>query len=833
MLLSKEKEEPGRRTQDATESRPSGALKLVVQNGPRKGLSVDFAVGATLTIGSSRQSGLHLKDPAVAWGHARLSWENDAVFLEDLGSPRGTLVNGERVDRGPLYPNDVLTIGHTEVAFEGETIPIDESAVAAELGAAHEELEGLRAELTAATAARDEALAALDGAVAARDEAIAERDGVFDKSKATEAERETERKETQRLREALGRVKKEHDQAAGKLDRAQKKRDTLGDELHQMRKARESAEARLAHAEEERLQLCGELNLAQEKHVALRQQHAATLQLRRRDREKRRSAEQRALATEAGATGAQNEVARLSAELDSSRRRGSALEDRLCEVDRERERLGQQLAALDGKVGELQSRVEKADTRAVELEASVKSEREETQRLTVEVQLQRAQLDRANADLKEAQNDLNTTRESAESSRQDALEEIERQRASVTLLERELSLLTSRETDHVAESRRLQQQLDEVLNHREQLVEQLTEASADNELLTAQGQEADLQIESLRETVVRLETEHAQRIVDLQGEWGGKVTEISAELDAASVRNSLQVSQLERSCAELAIERDQLNERAREADERIQLLIEEREVLRAQLSQEEHRLLDLKDSHAQVNSRLGVMEAASRASDERYAELREALEERDAQFAALEEHSDRQSQQRIGLEAMSIELLHETEELRERASCWDVERASVRKQYVDLTNELDRVRQRLQENESVYRSELDDLRGREESAGARTTSLRVDLERLRGQHAEDLLALETLRASSTQLETEVVILRGQLEELKGVVEEKRQSLRAEKERSRRRSGEEAARILREKRKLEALVRGTFSSEGLSDRRASDSSTANASAVTPP
>ena len=160
---------------------------------------------------------------------------------------------------------------------------------------------------------------------------------------------------------------------------------------------------------------------------------------------------------------------------------------------------------------------------------------------------------------------------------------------------------------------------------------------------------------------------------------------------------------------------------------------------------------------------------------------------------------------------MSIELLHETEELRERASCWDVERASVRKQYVDLTNELDRVRQRLQENESVYRSELDDLRGREESAGARTTSLRVDLERLRGQHAEDLLALETLRASSTQLETEVVILRGQLEELKGVVEEKRQSLRAEKERSRRRSGEEAARILREKRKLEALVRGTFSS----------------------
>jgi len=74
---------------------PAGTIKTVGRAVP-----ADFIVDATL----------------ISRVHCRLDAGNqDGLGVEDLGSTNGTLVNGERVERGLLQTGDILTIGR--VAF--------------------------------------------------------------------------------------------------------------------------------------------------------------------------------------------------------------------------------------------------------------------------------------------------------------------------------------------------------------------------------------------------------------------------------------------------------------------------------------------------------------------------------------------------------------------------------------------------------------------------------------------------------------------------------------------------------------------------------------------
>ena len=50
--------------------------------------------------------------PAISRAQARLSHTGDAVKLEDLGSPNGTFVGGQRIDRPVLLASgDIVTLG--------------------------------------------------------------------------------------------------------------------------------------------------------------------------------------------------------------------------------------------------------------------------------------------------------------------------------------------------------------------------------------------------------------------------------------------------------------------------------------------------------------------------------------------------------------------------------------------------------------------------------------------------------------------------------------------------------------------------------------------------
>lgn len=56
--------------------------------------------GASLTVGRTRASKLHIKDPAVSENHAELRWVGDQWAMTDVGSSNGSAVNGRKLSEG-------------------------------------------------------------------------------------------------------------------------------------------------------------------------------------------------------------------------------------------------------------------------------------------------------------------------------------------------------------------------------------------------------------------------------------------------------------------------------------------------------------------------------------------------------------------------------------------------------------------------------------------------------------------------------------------------------------------------------------------------------------
>jgi len=76
-----------------------------------------------IIVGRSSDLDMVLVEEMVSRKHARISYENDSVFIEDLGSTNGTFVNGEKVKRAQLKEGDRVLIGTSilkVIAAEGE-----------------------------------------------------------------------------------------------------------------------------------------------------------------------------------------------------------------------------------------------------------------------------------------------------------------------------------------------------------------------------------------------------------------------------------------------------------------------------------------------------------------------------------------------------------------------------------------------------------------------------------------------------------------------------------------------------------------------------------------
>jgi len=90
--------------------------RLFCSYGEHAGLSLDCSptVGEQVTIGREPNCDLVLDSEGVSNRHARIFWDGDQPFLEDLNSLNGTDVDGERIRRpfrlGELH---VLTLGRS------------------------------------------------------------------------------------------------------------------------------------------------------------------------------------------------------------------------------------------------------------------------------------------------------------------------------------------------------------------------------------------------------------------------------------------------------------------------------------------------------------------------------------------------------------------------------------------------------------------------------------------------------------------------------------------------------------------------------------------------
>jgi hypothetical protein len=71
-----------------------------------------------VVLGRGRKVDYQLDDPNVSRRHAIIYFEGGRLFLKDLGSTNGTLLNGKPVTSGPLAPGDVITLGGSDIRVE-------------------------------------------------------------------------------------------------------------------------------------------------------------------------------------------------------------------------------------------------------------------------------------------------------------------------------------------------------------------------------------------------------------------------------------------------------------------------------------------------------------------------------------------------------------------------------------------------------------------------------------------------------------------------------------------------------------------------------------------
>lgn len=66
---------------------------------------------STTVIGRGRNADLVLHEATISRAHALLGYDDGAIFVQDLGSTNGTLVNGARSPRTVLSNGDELRMG--------------------------------------------------------------------------------------------------------------------------------------------------------------------------------------------------------------------------------------------------------------------------------------------------------------------------------------------------------------------------------------------------------------------------------------------------------------------------------------------------------------------------------------------------------------------------------------------------------------------------------------------------------------------------------------------------------------------------------------------------
>jgi serine/threonine protein kinase len=96
----------------------SMSLQLAIFAGPDQGRILTVSADKPLLIGRGRQSATRLSDLRVSRVHCRVEVKGTKVLITDLDSSSGTFVNGKRVARHELQPDEVLQVGDTRIRLQ-------------------------------------------------------------------------------------------------------------------------------------------------------------------------------------------------------------------------------------------------------------------------------------------------------------------------------------------------------------------------------------------------------------------------------------------------------------------------------------------------------------------------------------------------------------------------------------------------------------------------------------------------------------------------------------------------------------------------------------------
>lgn len=86
---------------------------------PEGGQPVEFPLAEKfVTVGRAPANHIRIEDGAASRKHLMIKAVNDSFRLVDLGSPNGTIVNGDRVKEHDLTHDDRIQIGNTVLVFK-------------------------------------------------------------------------------------------------------------------------------------------------------------------------------------------------------------------------------------------------------------------------------------------------------------------------------------------------------------------------------------------------------------------------------------------------------------------------------------------------------------------------------------------------------------------------------------------------------------------------------------------------------------------------------------------------------------------------------------------
>lgn len=79
-------------------------------------------------IGSERPSRIRLTHPTISGTHCLLYWDQTTLWVVDLYSSRGTLLDGESIDASRVRPGQTITLGRIDIQIEIQAAGAEDAA---------------------------------------------------------------------------------------------------------------------------------------------------------------------------------------------------------------------------------------------------------------------------------------------------------------------------------------------------------------------------------------------------------------------------------------------------------------------------------------------------------------------------------------------------------------------------------------------------------------------------------------------------------------------------------------------------------------------------------